>query len=272
MYMDREEYSFTPVFSNDQDYVQQIFRPQNSYLKSIYIRFGVGWAGLSDKFVLRVELQKGDEVFFAVDVVLYDENNWRYCEFKIEQYVNLNQDYTITVRQIEGPYKEKTGDEYAFSYTVFNPVEHVTENETQYYFNGEAYNGEFEVCYLYEVYDNQLVCLWLGINVGIFLILLLSLEIKKRIPMNIQNRIGQILWIVFPLIIYLLCEYILGNLYTIEFINHIKNIIICYIIYGIFSILLNMLNLVCIFQPNSITVPKGLHAIPLQTARGAVNV
>ena len=28
----------------------------------------------------------------------------------------------------------------------------------------------------------------------------------------------------------------------------------------------------CIFQPNSITVPKGLHAIPLQTARGAVNV
>ena len=30
--------------------------------------------------------------------------------------------------------------------------------------------------------------------------------------------------------------------------------------------------LACIFQPNSITVPKGLHAIPLQTARGAVNV
>ena len=28
----------------------------------------------------------------------------------------------------------------------------------------------------------------------------------------------------------------------------------------------------CIFQPNSITAPKGLHAIPLQTARGAVNV
>ena len=28
----------------------------------------------------------------------------------------------------------------------------------------------------------------------------------------------------------------------------------------------------CIFQPNSITVPKGLHAIPLQTARSATSV
>ena len=38
--------------------------------------------------------------------------------------------------------------------------------------------------------------------------------------------------------------------------------------------LLDILNYLvnCIFQPNSITVPKGLHAIPLQTARGAVNV
>lgn len=42
--------------------------------------------------------------------------------------------------------------------------------------------------------------------------------------------------------------------------------------YNVFRVLMVVRHAECIFQPNSITVPKGLYAVPLQTARSAANV
>ena len=253
-YIERKEYTFSPEFSDGSDYVTQNFYPQERYLKSIKIRLGVGYAGLEDKFVLRIELNKNGEVFYTEDVVLYDDNNWRYHELQVEQYVTPHAEYSISIRQIEGPRIEQNTNQYKFSYTAFIAAEHVEENATQYYFNGEVLNGELDTCYVYETFDYGHLIIWIGTNLGVIIILVMGLLGRNKIPLKIKCYVARIMWGGFPIIVYILCEYILGNLFSIEMKNHIINIIIYYAVYAVILLVVSNLGIIFLLYSSIMVV------------------
>lgn len=236
-YIERSENEFTLEFQNDQDCIEQKFNPQESYLKAIKIRFAVGWAGLTEKFVLQIELKKDGDVICSEQIDLYDEDNWKYYEFQVNQHVKKNQEYVVSIKQLEG-----IEDMPELSYTVFKAAKHVPENKKQYYYNGELQEGEFETCYVYEKIQDKYIISEILVNGGFILAVLMFVLIKKKLLPKYNNMLSYILWGSFPLILYILCEHILGNLYSISLLNHLKNLLLYYVVYFGITLTINHLS------------------------------
>lgn len=122
-------------------------------------------------------------------------------------------------------------------------------------FNGELIEGEREIlyfhsCYIYAVY----LKLWGGSCFLILAAILLSV-IRRKKEIDIGNRIiSWIVWVLTPIIMFVLVEGIAGNIFTIEKRYLLKNLVIFYIIYFLFCSIIRKQSLASIAYCSAMTI------------------
>ena len=236
MYSDREEYIFTDTFEDESDILVQYFIPQKKMLDNIKIRLAVNCGDDYDTkdWLLRVGLYDGEENLVKETLInTNDFENWKYYTFEINEILDTKQEYKLEIRQLQG---DQTGKPWPLSIVCFiSPVSPVENVECT--FNGKVIDGNIELTYQYE-YINYIPCMEVLIF-DVFLIFLLCIFLKYNKEKHEKlNKIIRIMLIILtPVFMFVLLEYINGNLNSIIGSDIIKNLIIYYCVYGIFCLI-----------------------------------
>lgn len=235
-YLEREEYNFSDIFQDENDYIEQKFHPIRPELENIRIRLAINHANLPYDFTILIEFCEGDQVLKREEITNKQIKNWTYYNFEIARKLDMNQEYSIRIRQIVGPKDEKS-EKYLISYVIFHAVKHVLENETCYFYNGEQVEGEFEVSYVYSYIDKELILKQIIVNIlfiaGLFIFYLLKK--KLQISDKIKRRIVYILYFLLPIFAFISVEIITGYISTIIGWGIIKNILLYYLLLAVLS-------------------------------------
>jgi len=235
-YLEREEYVFSDMLLNPQDFIEQTFCPARRGMYSVKIRLALNYSGLTDEFVLAIALCQGETVLQYEEVTKEQIRNWMYYDFEVADELTPGQEYTIRIRQLEGPNAEDS-ERFWISYAVFHAVEHVPENKSYYFYNGEKVEGEFEVCYTYSHIDGRLIA-GLVIADTVFLTLCAVVVLLKRqvkISERVKKAIAGLMYFFLPLAAFLAVEVIVGNLCSMDRWSIVKNLLIYYLIFVVLS-------------------------------------
>ena len=82
-YLEREEYNFSDIFQDENDYIEQKFHPIRPELENIRIRLAINHANLPYDFTILIEFCEGDQVLKREEITNKQIKNWTYYNFEI---------------------------------------------------------------------------------------------------------------------------------------------------------------------------------------------
>lgn len=236
-YLEREEYNFSTIFQDENDYIEQRFRPLYSELDSIRIRLAINHANLPYDFTILIELWQGNTILKQEKITNTQIKNWTYYNFTVQEKLDINQEYSIKIRQVIGP-KQENSEKYLISYVIFHAVEHVPENESYYFYNDELVEGEFEVGYVYNYINKGLIVKQIIVDI-LFILSVLGfylLRNKIKITEKRKKKLVYILYFLLPIFTFISVEIITGYIFTITIENIVKNLLLYYLLLSILSL------------------------------------
>lgn len=246
-YLEREENRFTDMFQTEGDYIEQKFIPQKAGLRMLGIRLAINHAGLTDDFQLLIELRREGKVIQSKQITWEEIDNWRYYEFELEEEPEAGEEYYLRIRQLVGP-KWENQDKYRISYVMFLAEEHVPENNSYYVYNGKKSDGEFELYYVYRYDDDKLLRCQKAVNIVFILAAIMMPVLKRFIKISNQGkgRIKAMLYAMLPILGFLTAEITAGNLWTMNLVSIIKNLLVCYLAMLLLNLFIKRLGLLAL--------------------------
>lgn len=252
-----KEFFFPSCLESSEDYISQYFVPDYMNMISIKIRLSynqITWSG-EQQVMLRLTLKDEEaNILQMEEVSSSDIENYDYYLFELKNELKQSHVYRITLEQISGPKDEVTGK---FSYS-FLPLVQAKIND-QYSlkesvyseYNGMIQDYEWDVIYTYKILDNNKIG---GLLLIDFFGILVLISFTKYLSKNHSKVISVNLLFISPILNFLLCESIVGNLFKIEGSYILLNLFINYLLFGIIILLFKTTRTVLLFNTGFIVV------------------
>lgn len=229
-YAEREEILLTEAFSSESDILVQYFRPEEEYLRRLYVRLA-----LTDK--------NADNSHLQLHIALYDDSdslireasidsgsfkNRGYFKFDIGENVDKEKTYRVELKQTAG-FAESS------SAVCFISPENLKESQGAV-FNEAPIDGNLEILYYYSYHTLKPYIKLLARSIALLLAaVLLKYLARRKTEVTTGKRIlSGILWVATPVLMFVMFESVVGNLVRIEKGYLLKNIVIFYILYFVF--------------------------------------
>lgn len=254
---EEREIFYPSCLESSEDYISQYFVPDYMNMISIKIRLSynqITWPG-EQQVMLRVTLKDEEaNILQMEEVSSSDIENYDYYTFELKNELKQFHVYSITLEQISGQKDEVTGK---FSYSFLPLVQakindqYILKESVYSEYNGMIQDYEWDVIYTYKILDNNKIgCLLLIDFFGI----LVLISFTKYLSKNNSKVITVSLLFISPILNFLLCESIVGNLFKIEGSYILLNLFINYLLLGIIILLFKTTRTVLLFNTGFIVV------------------
>lgn len=241
-YAPRENYTFTPSFTTDSDYIEQPFQIGNAYLESIKIRLML--MGDTDGYMLHLMLCEDGNIIKEASITQHDFVDWSYYEFVINERLSKNRNYSLKIQQLPVDYSQTNPSIYHSSYVISNAASHV-EGNSIYITNGENSDEELEVIYSYNYINKNMIIFLFFLDFFALFFIIFTLKNQDTIEEKPINRqLENFFYCFTPLLSFLIIECLTGNISGLTFEYYFKNLILYYLIYYVLLFLLHNFKIV----------------------------
>lgn len=237
-YIQHEEYRLTPCLVGESDVLEQAFIPQDRFLESVSVRVKARDGGqLAGQWQLTLRLLDDNsrvvrEKSFSPD----DMTSNAYCRLEIGKLVRKGRPYRLQIRQTAG----SEADPVACFLIPETPFENLSCT-----YNGEQLDGNMDSVYAYGHISRRAIAAIMAGNAVVLLLLLAPGRAnggsKTKWEAVLECAVNAVIWALSPVCLYALTEMITGYIGSISFEWLIRNLLVAYALFAVFSLLFRKL-------------------------------